>query len=191
MKKSKIFICISLLGILLTGCGSTLLSDHSPEKIPTYSEDTPTDTIPYYKDLGQADVSENIPESFLTISKAEDTFRKLGFASYREEEKDGLLSCTSVSDSSTIRLTAGSDHIISQIQFSTKTAPQDTAWKQIFSFLSLACGRNLSADEEEEVRQCFSTSENQNTDVVSIKLDRNVFLLCENTEEQQYIIVWE
>lgn len=191
MKKSKIFICIGFLGILLTGCSSTPLSDHSPEEIPAYSENTPADEIPYYTVLKQKEVAQNIPESFLTVSRAKDTFRKLGFTSYREEEKDGFLSYTSDSDDGTIRLTADSDNIVSRVQFSTKATPRDIAWEQLFTFLSLACGRDLSTDEEAEVKQCFSTSENKGTDVSSVKLNQSVFLLCENTEEQLYNIIWE
>ena len=55
--KKRIFIVCYLLGILLTGCNSSLPADDPPEEVSAYSSNSPQEDVPYYEDIKGSSLS--------------------------------------------------------------------------------------------------------------------------------------
>ena len=55
--KKRIFIVCYLLGILLTGCNSSLPADDPPEEVSAYSSNSPQEDLPYYEDIKGSSLS--------------------------------------------------------------------------------------------------------------------------------------
>ena len=69
--------------------------------------------------------------------------------------------------------------------------PLENALKEINCFLSIASGQDLSPEEQTSIKEIFSDTQKENTDVNSVKLNDQVFLLWADTKNQQYSVIWE
>lgn len=189
--KKRIFIVCYLLGILLTGCNSSLPADDPPEEVSAYSSNSPHEDVPYYEDIKGSSLSGDIPENLMTVSKAQEMFGEIGFSDYAKENVDTATSYTATTEASTLSLKADDNEVVTNIKFTTKMKPLENALKEINCFLSIASGQDLSPEEQTSIKEIFSDTQKENTDVNSVKLNDQVFLLWADTKNQQYSVIWE
>ena len=179
--KKRIFIVCYLLGILLTGCNSSLPADDRPEEVSAYSSNSPQEDVPYYEDIKGSSLSGDIPENLMTVSKAQEMFGGIGFSDYAKENVDTATSYTATTEASTLSLKADDNEVVTL----------ENALKEINCFLSIASGQDLSPEEQTSIKEIFSDTQKENTDVNSVKLNDQVFLLWADTKNQQYSVIWE
>ena len=189
--KKRIFIVCYLLGILLTGCTPSLPADDPPEEVSAYSSNSPQEDVPYYEDIKGSSLSGDIPENLMTVSKAQEMFGGIGFSDYAKENVDTATSYTATTEASTLSLKADDNEVVTNIKFTTKMKPLENALKEINCFLSVASGQDLSPEEQTSIKEIFSDTQKENTDVNSVKLNDQVFLLWADTKNQQYSVIWE